>query len=88
MGLDEEPAAAAGDAAPPSQAEGEVGEADVRSLLRTARFDRMHYGSSCRSSGVEARVVNEVVERKDLALEQVSSPSFWEGEAGIACLRG
>ena len=61
--------------------EAEVVDGDVRSLLRSGRFDAQGQQlvlSQLRE--VETRVLNEIVERKHVALELVSSPSFWEDD--------
>jgi ATP-dependent Clp protease ATP-binding subunit ClpC len=63
----------------PIQDEAEVVVGDVRALLRSGRFDAQGQQlvlSQLRE--VETRVLNEIVERKHVALELVSSPSFWE----------
>ena len=80
VGLDEEPAAAV-----PAEEEAEAPldseDADVRALLRRGRFDRdAQRLLLSQLAEVETRVVNEVIERKHVALERVSEPDFWEDE--------
>jgi ATP-dependent Clp protease ATP-binding subunit ClpC len=56
-------------------------DADVRALLRRGRFDRdAQRLLLSQLAEVETRVVNEIIERKHVALERVSEPDFWEDE--------
>ena len=77
VGLDDEQAVAEVVVAGDDQVE--AADTDIRSLLRSGRFDaRGQQLLLAQLAEVDSRVVNEIVERKHVALERLSSPSFWE----------
>jgi ATP-dependent Clp protease ATP-binding subunit ClpC len=77
VGLDEEYPAAPVE--PEEQVAVEAAEMDVRALLRSGRCDRdAQHVVLTQLAEVEARVINEIVERKHVALDQVSTPDFWD----------
>jgi ATP-dependent Clp protease ATP-binding subunit ClpC len=80
VGLDEDQAGtdSAAVAVPEEVAED---KGDLPSLLRSGRFDAgAQWSLLSELASVETRVANEIVERKHVALEAMSAPSFWEDE--------
>jgi ATP-dependent Clp protease ATP-binding subunit ClpC len=55
---------------------------DLRAILRSGRYDLDSQRLLLTQlADVETRVVNEIVERKHVALEQVAAHNFWESES-------
>jgi ATP-dependent Clp protease ATP-binding subunit ClpC len=80
VGLDEE-LGGPSEETPIEPEEIEAGEADVLAVLRTGRYDvDAQRLLLTQLADVETKVSNEIVERKQVALEQISFPGFWEEE--------